>query len=444
MIELLVTLAVFLLVGAATSAVLQLLLPQPRVARLAMLFLVGVGANGTILYLLGTLGVPLRFITFLALPLLAAIILVLRWRTLATLSNAPQARHLVAGLVTAVPLVVLLCAAAVMPTRDYDGRVTWLPKARAIAFDGSVAGPFFQGQRGLNLHNRYPLLIPLDAATIMTLTGRLENETARWLYPLIAVAVIVVLRSLLIAWFGPAGAWTVAAMAWLPVLTAIEGGALASYNDLALAAFFGVAVLYLIASPEHPNALRVAGLFSAFAVLTKNEGLALAIAVLCAAVVARRLKSVANWTWTILPVIAAQALVSSWRMQVPAAYDEQYGVLVATLPTSLDRAPAAMRALLTHAVNFSEWGIFWIAFAIAVLIAAWTARSARFAIPLVAILAALGAYTLALTVTSWRIDDLAAVAANRLLSHLLLPAASIIAMAIHGIGEPARRTSSVS
>ena len=50
--------------------------------------------------------------------------------------------------------------------------------------------------------------------------------------------------------------------------------------------------------------------------------------------------------------------------------------------------------------------------------------SARaFAIPLVAMALALAAYVVALSVTSWSIDELAAVAVNRLLVHLIVPAA---------------------
>ena len=81
---------------------------------------------------------------------------------------------------------------------------------------------------------------------------------------------------MLIAWFGATGAWVAAAMPWLGVLTTIEGGALAAYSDFALAAFFGMAVLYLLASLDDPAALRAVGLFAAFAVLTKNEGAVLA------------------------------------------------------------------------------------------------------------------------------------------------------------------------
>jgi hypothetical protein len=269
---------------------------------------------------------------------------------------------------------------------------------------------------------------------IMSLSGDTRNETARWLYVLTAISALVVLRSMLATWFGAWGAWTAAAVAWLPVLSSIEGGALAAYNDFTLAAFFGIAVLYVIASADEPHALRAAGLFAAFALLAKNEGLALAIAIVIAAAVARRVKGS-----IIVPVVAALALVSWWKTQVPAAYDEQYGVLIRTLPASLHRIGSAIRALASHAVDFSEWGAFWIAVAVAIVIGAFTHRSQRFAILVVAILAPLGAYTLALTVTSWSVDELANVAANRLLSHLVLPGACLVALVAGNLHVSSRR-----
>jgi hypothetical protein len=311
-------------------------------------------------------------------------------------------------IVFAIPLAVLLFAAAVLPIRDYDGRVTWLPKARAIALEQSTTGPFFQGERGLNLHNRYPLLLSLDAATVMRLSNDTRNEAARWLYVLIPIALFVVLRAML------PSAWIAAALPWLGVVTSIEGGALAAYSDFALAAFFGMAVLYLLADEPH-----AAALFAAFAVLTKNEGLVLAVAVLGAAIFARR------FTWRMLvPLAVAEGIVIRWRMLVPAAYDEQYEVLVSSLPAKLGRVPAALGAFAEHAIDFSEWGGFWIAVAVAVVFAR------RRAIPLVAMALALAAYVVALSVTSWSIDDLAQVAVNRLLLHLIVPAAWLLAAAI--------------
>jgi hypothetical protein len=433
LIELVLTLVLFPLVGAAIAVLSRLPLPPSPAARLAFFYLTGLGGQGALLYALGAFGVPLGMPVFVALPLLSLAVVAVHWRHFTMLAAAPIERDLLATFVFALPLVVLLCAAAVIPTRDYDGRVTWLPKARAIALERSIDGPFFHGQRGLNLHNRYPLLLPLDAATVMRLAGDTRNEAARWMYVLIPVAALLVLRAMLRSWFGTPGGWIAAAVSWLPALTAIEGGALAAYNDFALAAFAGVAVLYLMEALTDTRALRVAGLFSAFAVLAKNEGAALAVAIVVAAVVVRRWRSRAEWLQLLAPIAIAEAIVVWWRTLVPAAYDEQYEVLISELPRSFGRVPAALLAFARHASDVSEWGWFWIIVAAAIAIGAWRDCSPRFAIPLVMLVVALAAYTTALTVTSWEIAELASVAVNRLLAHLLIPAACLVASAVHAM-----------
>jgi hypothetical protein len=400
-----IALIVFPVVGAAAALLLRIPLPPSIAGRVAFVFLLGAGAHGALLFA----GVPWFVPPLLALVFWGVWGRGLRFSILPREFESGGGASALQAFVFAIPLVVLVLAAAVMPIRDYDGRVTWLPKARAIALESSTTGPFFHGERGLNLHNRYPLLLPLDAATVMRLSNDTRNEAARWLYVLIAVALFVVLWAML------PSRWVAAALPWLGIVTSIEGGALAAYSDFAVAAFFGMAVLYLL--EDEPLA---AGLFAAFAVMTKNEGLALAAAVLGAAIVARRFR-----VRMVVPVAIAEAIVVVWRVRVPAAYDEQYEVLLSSLPSKLDRIPAALLAVAKHAVVLPEWGGFWIAVAASLFFV----RGRRAAIPLVAMTLALAAYVAALAVTSWRIEDLAPVAVNRLLLHLLVPAACLVAAA---------------
>jgi hypothetical protein len=424
MIALALTLALFPLAGAAAALLLRLPLPPSRVARFAFLFLLGLGTQGMVLYLLGAVQVPLGRPAFLAIPLLSLAVIAFRWRmfttTCTTLNDGPRERNVVATIAFALPLLLLLVSASIIPARDYDGRVTWLPKARAIALEQSIAGPFFHGQRGLDLHNRYPLLLPLDAATVMRLGNDTRNEAARWMYVLIPICASLVMRAML------RSPWIAAAVAWLPVMTSIEGGALAAYSDFALGALVGVAVLYLIESLTDARAWRVVGLFAAFALLAKNEGAALALALVVAALLVRR----KSWLQLLAPIVLAQMIVTYWRTLAPAAYDEQYDVLIGSLPRSIDRAPAALLAIARHATDVSEWGFFWIFVAAAILFCAVRDRSPRFLIPLVVLVLALCSYTTALMVTSWRIEELAPVAVNRLLSQLIIPAACFLACAV--------------
>ena len=71
-----------------------------------------------------------------------------------------------------------------------------------------------------------------------------------------------------------------------------------------------------------------------------------------------------------------------------------------------------------------------------VLFAIAVAMTRRITAPLVVIVVALAAYTFALTVTSWDIAELAKLAVNRLLLHLVVPGACLIAMAGRGLPGP--------
>jgi len=386
-----IALVVFLVIGAAAAAILRI------PGSLGALFLIGLTVNGIVLFLAGLAHVPL---VFWVLP--AASVVVLLFRRPA---RPPGQRHSIAATIAlALPLVALIVAAAILPIRDYDGRVTWLPKAQAIARDHAIDGPFFHGAQGYNPHNHYPLLMPLDDATAIALGS--DVESVRWLYVLMVVSLFLVMRDFI-------SEWVVAGAAWLPILLAIDGGALAAYNDFAVCAFVGMAIL----SPE------TRALFLAALVLTKNEGAVLAAAIVVALLATRRVR----WTIVVAPLLAAAAL-ALWRMHIPAAYDEQYGVLVRDLP--LHRFPAALLALAKHAWDPGEWGWFWPWTLAAAAVALARRRAAEIAVPAIVIVLALLADTLALTVTSWRIEELASVAANRLLVHLLVPACVIVACGI--------------
>ena len=430
MIALLITALVPLTTGCAISRALHLCVPRAIIARIASWFLIGVASNGLLLYVLGVLGIRLGAAVYIIIPAASAVVLlVLLVRpSKPTVERPPQKEALLPSFLFYVPLLLLFCTAAILPTRDYDGRVTWIPKARAIVREQTLAGPFFQGRLGLNLHNRYPLLLPLNVAGIMTLSGRDDSETGRWLYVLIAISALLSARGLLVDAYPVAGVWVFAGAAWLPVLLDIEGGALSAYSDWAVCGLTGLGALSL-ASENHRGGLRTASLAMAALVLTKSEGTAIAIAIFLAALAARRLRSRSDWVVLGAPTLFAAALLAKWRATVPAAYDEQYGILLRGLLSSRARFPGAVGEFFRHAGEIHEWGLFWPATAIALLLTLLTARRSQVVIPAVVLAVTTVAYLIAYTVTSWNIAELAAVSTNRLLTQLIVPACWILVIA---------------
>lgn len=424
MTALLITVAFFTLAGAAIVTLSRLRLPPTHLGQLAYAFLAGVAAVGLVLHILLMTGIPIVRSTLLAIAGVAIVSIL--WRRV-RFDRASLVHSRVATALLAIPILTILAAAIVLPIRDYDGRVTWLPKARAIAHAGGVAAPYFAGSGGLNLHNTYPMLLPLDAASLMILTGDDSDTAARFLYACIAIATLLVLRDFLGVLFPQSAAWVVAAVAWLPAFVRIEGGALAAYNDIALMSFATIVIAQLML---HDPDVHSISLFLAAMLLTKNEGVAIAFAILLVTVVLRRRALPGKWLTLIIPVIAAAGMLAWWRSRVPPAYDERYDLLISDLPNLAHRLPSALAAIAKHAMTTGVWGFFWPAVLVALIAVALRRDRALIAVPATVMLLVLGAYVTALTVTSWDITELANVAADRLLMHILGPACMIVAAAV--------------
>lgn len=424
MLAALLTLAYFSCAGAATIALLRLQTPSSRAGLIAYSFVTGVAASGAVLYLFVLIGVPVSWLTVAALALAAILVLTRKHITV----TAPTVRHSrAATLLVALPLLGMVAGAAAIPIRDFDGRVTWLPKARAVAESAGIHAPYFHGTGGLNLHNQYPILIPLDAAALMLLLGDDGDDSVRFLYVFIAVASVVVLRDLLALVYPRSAAWVVAAIAWLPVLFRIEGGALAAYNDVALMGFAAIATASLL-KRERPD-LRALALFLVALMLTKNEGVVISVAIVAAAAFSRRLRRPVEWSAVLLPVAGAAGVLFWWRMSVPAAYDERYNVLVTELPQLVHRLPAALTTVAGKALEVQTWGWFWPITLVSLLVCA-VGRRREVMAPLTILIVVLAAYVGAFTVTSWDVEELANVAVDRLLLHVLGPACCIVAAAL--------------
>lgn len=400
MTGLLFTIAWFPLVGLAVS----------RISRGMNPFLAGVGANGALLFLAGVMHVPL-VATVVAIATASFLVLMLLLRRVSP--ARPRVRHpLLADIALGFFAAVLLFVSAISPLTDYDGRAFWLLKAKAIVHEQSIDGPFFHGRAAVNPRNEYPLLMPLDAATVMMVAREADERHVRWLYALVAIAFAFELRRRLGGWFG-------ALLLAIPqVAIAGEGGALSAYADLALAAFAGCAVLEL--ASEHPSALR-AGLWLSFMVLTKNEGLPFAaIVLLTGAYMLRKRVVVAA-----IPFATAAAALFLWRSRIEPTDELSY--FIRDLPERLERLPEAVTGFARYVVSFSGWGVFWIVAAVAAAVLVVQRRWKTLWIAAMPAAAMTLLYLIIYIVTDWKTSELVETTAPRLLTHLVGPAMLIIA-----------------
>lgn len=414
MIGLLITLVLFPLVGWS-------------IARRSWgeAFLFGVGLVGTILFFAGVAHVPLIFA--FALVLIASIGgAVWSYRNQKNDIPHPTPHAPLPTILMAVPLIALAFIAAVTPLNDFDGRAFWVLKAKGIAHERAIDGPFFQGAT-LDPRNQYPILIPINGAVIFALSHSLDDRQLRWFYVGLLAALALLVRERIGKLISPAaGAWCAALLVWIPQFAvATEGGALSAYNDIVVAAFAAGAFFELVGNvwPSRGREIRF-GLWLAFLILTKSEGLpfALVFLVIGAVVFRKRIAIPA-----ILSAVAAIALLI-WRARIPAGDEENFVRMLPTIPEKLDHLRAALTAFPRHMIAFSSWGIFWIAVIIAAAFAIRVdRRAATIAIAIIASM--LTVYCGVYVATEWVVTDLIAVTANRLLMHLAVPALFLLALA---------------
>lgn len=381
-------------------------------------FLFGVGLTGAILFLAGTVHVPL--VIALAGIVFAAIVRLFAERQ--TPDSRQQTTHSpIATIAMAIPLLVLAFVAAIAPLNDFDGRAFWILKAKGIAHERAIDGPFFRGAT-LDPRNHYPILIPLDGAVILGLSHDLDDRQLRWLYVGLLAALALLVRERIAHLVSPAaGAWCAALLVWIPQFAVeTEGGALSAYNDVAVAAFAAGAFFELLAAD---SPIRF-GLWLTFLVLTKSEGLPFALVFLLIGAFVFRKRIT---TPTIVTAIAAVALLI-WRTGIPAGDEEDIVRMLPTIPEKLHRLRAALAAFPRHMLVLPSWGLFWIAVVIAAVIAVRVDRRATL-LAIAVIASMLAVYCAVYVATGWVLSDLIAVTANRLLMHLVAPGLFLLALA---------------
>ena len=360
--------------------------------------LFAIGACGATLFLAGVLHEPIT-------PLIATMAVLIAIAS--SIRPVRKTRVSIVDLALIIPILAVIVAACVIPLHDFDGRAFWMLKAKGIAHDQSIEGPFFQRGEMDAPRNDYPLLMPLDAATIMHFSGSLDDRLPRWLYVAVFVAFAWMVREEL-------GGWAAALLVWIPAISVMpDGGATSAYCDIALGAFACGAFFEAV---RGESAWRF-GAWVAFVAFTKREGLPLALVLLVMGIFAFR-KRIASGL--IAPVIAIVSLIV-WRARVAPGDEENLFTLASTLPEKLHRIPGAIAGLARHTVA-PVWALFWCAALVALIVLALRRQWRDFTLASLVIGGGLAISIVAYTATNWRQIDLINSSADRLLIHIVGPA----------------------
>lgn len=409
--------------------------------RLGYAYLAGVAwVAGGLWALSHFLSVPWRtpvLIVLVVVPL--SVGLRARWRsvTAAKAGNWTFGTALLGLLVAGIGLG-LFAEAVSEPIADFDGRMTWGATARYLRAEGTVDARVLQRPQWAVSHPRYPLLLPVAQVLALEIGKAGEDE-----YPFRPLYAAFYLAFLSVVWDGcrrragvTASALAVLAAAVVPFLALQrEGGALGAYSDLPLACFYGAGLALLLASERCRADLLLGGGFLAAAVLTKNEGLPLAVAGLLLALLYKRKES---WLAAV-PVQAAVVLLFSWQAAVPNRWDEGYGHLLRqfSFGAALSRLAAVAPVVLRQTFAIESWGLLW-----AVLPAVWLAGRRRWTLRSVAPLLLAAAVPAAAALVAYAVHPrpvgLAEVTWNRLLLQGTIPLLWLAALSWEGAGDLVR------
>ena len=273
----------------------------------------------------------------------------------------------------------ILASALSVPLADWDGRMIWSALAETMRHEGTATPSVLGDAHWFVMHPRYPPLLPVAQAAVQETFGAQPDEQLyRALYVAFFAALLMVLRDGAGRAAGSLAAALATVAAALPHFLGYgSGGAASAYSDLPLAAFYGGALVLLLLAPRLPALGLAGGCLLAGAVLAKNEGELLAGAALLLAA-ARLLagirrshrgsqdrshrpgtvRAVGWFAAAALPVLAATALLASWRAGIPNRFDEDY-FAVLRLPTLLHNAVALLPAIGHEILRLSFRGADW-------------------------------------------------------------------------------------
>lgn len=293
------------------------------------------------------------------------------WRDLG--GPLPAACALAAALIC----LGVFAEAATNPPDDWDGRMTWCTQARYIRAAGTVDAGVLLDRRSFVTHPQYPLLLPVAQVAAQEAFGAdPDAPLPRAVYAAFLPALLLVIYDATRGAAGrTAGALAALAAAATPFFLRGEGGAESTYSDLPLACFYGAALVLLLGPRPRVERGLAAGLLLAAAVLTKNEGTALACLALAlgwrAGGPAGAAHASTRRSWragalrfaaTAAPVVLALVLFASWRAGIPNRQDEDYPELVhagGLWPGIVTNAAEFVPVAIDRMNRFRHWAGFW-------------------------------------------------------------------------------------
>ena len=259
-----------------------------------------------------------------------------------------------------------------MPVYNGDAYAIWVLKAKVLFYEGFGSSYFHNPNLGYS-HLDYPLLIPMLISGVYSILGSADDSYGKIIYPFIYLLFIGLIfsaarrkldleKSLLLT----------ALFASIPTLVKWSGTGTA---DMALTFFYAGSIFHLIIFTEKKTIqdLMLSAFYSSLCILTKNEGLPLALINILILIVFHSIpqKNIKCFLTYFLILIIPCTPWLVFSQSLPRIHENSLAIINLTdFVKNIVRLKTIIPELLKEYFNIQNWGIFWIT-TIAFSLVAW-------------------------------------------------------------------------
>jgi len=435
--------ALIILLAGCALTVAVMARQRRSIAEIAgLVLLLGVGSAGTLMIVASLLGIAPGRALLIIIAIVAIVVLVMSLRR----GRLPQISlpllqspvwfnpvSLVPILALAAGNIAVLIVAMGFPLFEWDSFVIWGLKTKVLSYSALTPRPgYFSDLRFNYSHLDYPLLLPMLITGTYGMMHEVNEQLGKVVLPLLYAAQTLLVYSGARLWLGRLGSLLLTVLL-ICAPTSLQIAGLGN-ADMALTTFHLGSTLYLVRwiGQRQRCDIILAGVFSVFAALTKNEGMPLAgIAALVAMVF-----SVFIWqrqTWVDLGIFMLILIlgVGLWlmcRAGVPHS-DENYPARLtwSVLSQNAGRLPTILRTFLDYLDDPRGWGGLWLLLPLLAMLGFRAFARVDTGALWMLLIMQLGLYVMVYIITPWNVDKLLNVSVARLLMHAAPTAALILA-----------------
>jgi hypothetical protein len=280
--------------------------------------------------------------------------------------------------------LVLMFWLSFQRTLGWDGLVVWEIKARYAFLNGGVLPvAYFSDASRWFSNPDYPLLLPLTETWFYSWIGHCDQFWIKFIFPLWYAAAMSILllaaeeqsENRLVGWM------IVLLFLLIPSVHEKPGGFQAGYADGPLAAMYLAAVFYLLRFIRTGSGDAMA-LFIALGTTLpwmKAEGVVLwATISFCGAVAIWQKRKA--WTVVASSFLPGLCLIALWEIfliRVHCLLAQDFVFSLGVLRSNIQRTGGILHELFVHLIRWSDWDIFWLLVAMAMIALLVRTRNTR-------------------------------------------------------------------